>query len=85
MLRTPSKKIQGIQHYTVKHYQDLNPLLGQHWLILYLGIVSSVSSVYIGVQKLTLNYIFNIIICVSIHHYTQALLIKDFIVFAKCT
>ena len=31
MLGTQSKKAQGVQHYTIKHYQDLNPLLGKHW------------------------------------------------------
>ena len=31
MLGTQSKKAQGVQHYTIKHYQDLNPLLGKNW------------------------------------------------------
>ena len=31
LLATPSKKVQGIQHYTIKHYEDLNPLLGKNW------------------------------------------------------
>ena len=31
LLGTESKKVQGIQHYTIKHYRDLNPLLGKNW------------------------------------------------------
>ena len=31
LLGTQSKKAQGIQHYTIKHYQDLNPLIGKNW------------------------------------------------------
>ena len=27
----PSKKVQGVQHYKVRHYRDLNPLLGTNW------------------------------------------------------
>ena len=26
-----SKEVPGIQHYTIKHYEDLNPLLGKNW------------------------------------------------------
>ena len=31
LLGTPSTKTQGVQRYTIKHYQDLNPLLGRNW------------------------------------------------------
>ena len=31
LLGTLSKKAQGIQHYKIKHYRDLNPLLGKNW------------------------------------------------------
>ena len=31
LLGTPSKKVQGIQRYTIKHYQDVNPLFGRNW------------------------------------------------------
>ena len=31
LLGTESKKAQGIQHYTIKHYRDLNPILGKNW------------------------------------------------------
>lgn len=31
LLGTQSKKAQGVQHYTIKHYHDLNPLLGKNW------------------------------------------------------
>jgi len=31
LLGTRSKKAQGVQHYTIKRYQDLNPLLGKNW------------------------------------------------------
>lgn len=31
LLGTESKKAHGIQHYTIKHYKDLNTLLGKNW------------------------------------------------------
>ena len=31
LLGIQSKKIRGVQHYTIKHYQDLNPILGKNW------------------------------------------------------
>ena len=31
LLGTQSKKAQEVQHYIVKYYQDLNPLLGKNW------------------------------------------------------
>ena len=27
----PSKKVHGVQHYKIRHYRDLNPLLGRNW------------------------------------------------------
>ncbi|SMN01620.1 hypothetical protein SPONL_2199 [uncultured Candidatus Thioglobus sp.] len=27
----PSKKVQGVQHYQIKNYKDLNPWLGSYW------------------------------------------------------
>lgn len=31
LLGIPSKKVQGIQHYTINAYKDLNPLFGPNW------------------------------------------------------
>ena len=31
MLGTQSKKARGVQHYMIKHFQDLNPPLGKNW------------------------------------------------------
>ena len=31
LLGIQSKKVQGVQHYTIKCYQDLNPILGKNW------------------------------------------------------
>ena len=31
LLGIQSKKVQGVQHYAIKRYQDLNPILGKNW------------------------------------------------------